>query len=540
MGHIVKRATFASVLLAVLCSPLIAGVYDGWVASPDGHYAIRNLSGKMVIAASTATYSTATITLDGTTGNITAGKYYGDGSSLSGISASASLVGVRYSTDPVSTSLIDLSTVTAAIANASPNLTGVRYSTDPVSVGLIDLSTVTASLSGKLSNTATIPAGLVNLSTVTTALAAKADVASVVPSSATGYYGLYVASAAYAANGFTPGTSILNNGSYGLTTSSDVVAHAYYGDGSHLTGITGGGVQVATAALDGLPIGTFINYGSTTAPAGYLYCNGVNYSTTTYADLFGVIGYKYSGFAVSSGPVFTCDFRGMFSRGVDEAKLRDSEFRVIGSTEADKMQGHSHEFWALQDATAATGAGTAAARGGVNATQKMVDNSYVKNTISDGTNGTPRTSVETRPKNIAVAVMVKYANVASVNISSTIITNGQANTWTGSNTFTGSVTVSSLTIPSGGMADLGVWISSQAMSANVARAACPSGLRAYSGSCIAVKGTAYQLSGALTTENTSSNSVFGTIGIGATTTYSYSCSASENGGAAYAYCARIK
>jgi microcystin-dependent protein len=41
--------------------------------------------------------------------------------------------------------------------------------------------------------------------------------------------------------------------------------------------------------------GMIMPYGGTTAPAGWLLCNGTSYSTTTYSALFAVIGYTYGG-----------------------------------------------------------------------------------------------------------------------------------------------------------------------------------------------------------------------------------------------------
>ena len=134
-----------------------------------------------------------------------------------------------------------------------------------------------------------------------------------------------------------------NGGQFGLSVSSNVYivgyssANAYYGDGSHLTGVSTSGTTVSTVTIDALPIGTFIQYGSTTAPSSYLYCDGTSYSTTTYSVLYAVIGYKYGG----SGANFTCDFRGMFARGLDTTGTIDSEARVIGSSETDKFQGHN-------------------------------------------------------------------------------------------------------------------------------------------------------------------------------------------------------
>ena len=53
------------------------------------------------------------------------------------------------------------------------------------------------------------------------------------------------------------------------------------------------GTQQTTAFT---PIGTIIMFGGiTTPPSGYLFCDGSSVSTTTYSNLFNVIGYTYGG-----------------------------------------------------------------------------------------------------------------------------------------------------------------------------------------------------------------------------------------------------
>ncbi len=44
-----------------------------------------------------------------------------------------------------------------------------------------------------------------------------------------------------------------------------------------------------------MPIGAIIFGGWDTAPENFLLCDGASYSTTTYADLFAAIGYKFGG-----------------------------------------------------------------------------------------------------------------------------------------------------------------------------------------------------------------------------------------------------
>ncbi len=62
------------------------------------------------------------------------------------------------------------------------------------------------------------------------------------------------------------------------------------------------------------PIGTIKMYGASTAPSGYLLCDGSSISTTTYATLFAVIGYNFGGSgATFSLPAFH-DATGRFPR----------------------------------------------------------------------------------------------------------------------------------------------------------------------------------------------------------------------------------
>ena len=65
---------------------------------------------------------------------------------------------------------------------------------------------------------------------------------------------------------------------------------------------TAGGTVVIppTTIFNLIPAGTIIQGVYTTAPTGYLLCNGGSYSTTTYSFLFAVIGYSYTGGALSS------------------------------------------------------------------------------------------------------------------------------------------------------------------------------------------------------------------------------------------------
>jgi microcystin-dependent protein len=57
------------------------------------------------------------------------------------------------------------------------------------------------------------------------------------------------------------------------------------------------------------PIGTIVNYGGTSAPTGWLLCNGNSYNRTAYPNLFGIIGTTF-GPGSSPGTTFNIpDFR---------------------------------------------------------------------------------------------------------------------------------------------------------------------------------------------------------------------------------------
>jgi microcystin-dependent protein len=50
------------------------------------------------------------------------------------------------------------------------------------------------------------------------------------------------------------------------------------------------GLKWATASISGVPTGAILSFGGTSAPTGYLLCDGSNVSRTTYSALFTAIG----------------------------------------------------------------------------------------------------------------------------------------------------------------------------------------------------------------------------------------------------------
>lgn len=83
-------------------------------------------------------------------------------------------------------------------------------------------------------------------------------------------------------------------------------------------------VDVLLAALSAVPTGTISATGRSTAPSGYLLCDGSAVSRTTYSDLFTAIGTGY-GSGNGSTTFNVPDLQGNFPRGKDADALGDSD-----------------------------------------------------------------------------------------------------------------------------------------------------------------------------------------------------------------------
>lgn len=89
--------------------------------------------------------------------------------------------------------------------------------------------------------------------------------------------------------------------------------------------INGNAVTKAKIATDQqLPPGIIMAYSSTTAPTGWLYCDGTAVSRTTYADLFAIVSTAY-GEGDGSTTFNLPDLRGRFLRGVDDGQGNDPD-----------------------------------------------------------------------------------------------------------------------------------------------------------------------------------------------------------------------
>jgi hypothetical protein len=89
-----------------------------------------------------------------------------------------------------------------------------------------------------------------------------------------------------------------------------------------------------------VPTGAIFAFATDTVPEGYLECDGSTLSTTTYSNLYNIIG---TTFGSGSGTFNLPDLRGQFIRGWDNGRgLDPTSPRTFGSSQAESFKAHTH------------------------------------------------------------------------------------------------------------------------------------------------------------------------------------------------------
>ena len=78
------------------------------------------------------------------------------------------------------------------------------------------------------------------------------------------------------------------------------------------------------------PVGCIIAFGGTSAPEGWLICDGTSHSTSNYSDLYAVIGYSYGG----SGTTF--NLPNLKNRCLTGYNSTDADYNTLGNTGGNK------------------------------------------------------------------------------------------------------------------------------------------------------------------------------------------------------------
>jgi microcystin-dependent protein len=144
----------------------------------------------------------------------------------------------------------------------------------------------------------------------------------------------------------------------------------------------------------------------------YLACDGSAVNRGTYAQLFAAIGTTY-GVGDGSTTFNTPDLRGVFLRGLDAGRGLDSG-RVLGSYQDDAFQGHGHNWRGNKTFNVGGGGSTWLPAGNRAGDTNYTDGSgggiddIIQAPSAQGSNGTPRTAAETRPKNVAVNYGIRF------------------------------------------------------------------------------------------------------------------------------------
>ena len=158
------------------------------------------------------------------------------------------------------------------------------------------------------------------------------------------------------------------------------------------------------------------------AAAGWLYCDGSPYACQDYMLLHAVIGTRFGSASEGGIAQFRVpDLRGRFIRGVDVPGNLDPGDRTtqdgaaappgtkvygVGTLQADAFQGHEHLYDAMGpgEAVGASEANVLEPLPGQSTTGILVDPDD-----AGQSDGTPRSSTETRPLNLALNYLIRWA-----------------------------------------------------------------------------------------------------------------------------------
>lgn len=163
----------------------------------------------------------------------------------------------------------------------------------------------------------------------------------------------------------------------------------------------------------GSPAGIIAPFAGTSAPSGWLACDGSAVSQTTYATLYAAIGATWNTGGEGAGNFRLPDLRGMFLRGTGTNATGSSSGAAgpsVGAYAADTYlnhshaitdPGHTHTYTVVNASSQATGGSGSAYFNSATTT------STVSNTTGISVNTSTTGGTETKPKNYGVLYIIK-------------------------------------------------------------------------------------------------------------------------------------
>jgi microcystin-dependent protein len=150
--------------------------------------------------------------------------------------------------------------------------------------------------------------------------------------------------------------------------------------------------EIKSAVNINTPVGCIQIYAGSTAPTGWLICDGSAVSRTTYANLFAVIGTTY-GSGDGSTTFNVPNLKGTVPVGLDSS---DTDFDTLGETGGSKyLQQHYHDYikWYDQNTSADSASGQSThrlaitANGGQASSAKNYHTGSVNTSVTTGNSG---------------------------------------------------------------------------------------------------------------------------------------------------------
>ena len=170
------------------------------------------------------------------------------------------------------------------------------------------------------------------------------------------------------------------------------------------------GSQWSVGTPSGVPAGCVFYIAASSAPTGFLKCNGANVSRSTYSNLFAALGTTY-GNGDGSSTFGLPDLRGEFLRCWDDSRGVDSGRQLNSSTQGEMINQHKHWISSMAtDDRNITGTGGNGQEYGLVSDASSYDSNDRNKSTGRYTRNDPgfNSNNETRPRNIAMLAVIKF------------------------------------------------------------------------------------------------------------------------------------